>query len=104
MVAWISLCPIHVVSVSRFSVYLFFQGCEEVHGIKKWKFWDFQAVYSTVVPWLLAGAPPSVGLFKGRRHSGEGSSRSGSGFSCCVNGGWFGFPLHRFHTQHSQHA
>lgn len=64
-----------------------------MHGIKKWKFWDFQAAYSTVVPWLLAGAPPSVGPFKGGRRGGEGSGRSGSGFSCCVNGGCFGVPV-----------
>lgn len=52
-----------------------------MHGIKKWKCWDFQAVYS-----LAPGRSSFLcGPFKGRRHTGEGSRRSSSGFSCCVN-------------------
>lgn len=42
---------------------------------QKWQFWDFQAAYSAQ-PWLLAGAPPSVGPFRGGGRGGRGSGRS----------------------------
>lgn len=64
---------------------------EEVHSIKKWNCWGFQAVYSSVQ--ALAGAAPCMGPCKGGGHSREGSSTSGSGFSC-MNRGCFGVPLH----------
>lgn len=37
---------------------------EEVHGIKKWKYWDFQAVYSSVMFWLWQEQLPMWGPAK----------------------------------------
>lgn len=53
-----------LISVSGFSVYPFPQGCEKVHGIKKMEILGFPGCVSTVVTWLLAGAPPSGGALQ----------------------------------------